>query len=58
MVRPGRTNPAKHAKRVMQHIEAIPDKAAPLCVDTSVTKNVAATNSPAFPDEDSMSIMS
>ena len=55
---PGRTSPAKHAKRVMQQIEAIPDSAAPLCVDTSAIKNVAAAKRPALPEEEIMSIMS
>lgn len=56
--RPGMTSPAKHAKSIIQQMDAMPDRAAPLCVETSVTKNAAAANKPALPEEDIVLIMS
>lgn len=52
VAKPGTTSPAKQAKRVIQQIDAIPDKAAPDWVDTSVTKNAPAMNRPALSDDD------
>lgn len=48
---PGITNPAKHANKVRQQMDATPDNVALLCVDIRATKNVAAANNPAFPDD-------
>jgi len=52
LTNPGTTRPAKHAKRAMQQMDAIPDRAAPLCVDTSVIKKAAARSSPVFSDDE------
>ena len=52
LAKPGTTSPAKHTKRVMQQMDAIPDRAAPLCVDTSVIKKAAARSSPVLSDDE------